>query len=50
MEGEDIMDLAKEFRLIDIAEKYWEAQLDNDEDGMKYWKQKMDEENPEGAV
>ncbi len=42
------MDLKKEFKLIEIANKYWEAQLKNDEEGMKYWKAIMDKENPSG--
>lgn len=42
------MDLKKEFELVAIAENYWDAKLKGDEEGMKYWKEKMDEENPEG--
>jgi hypothetical protein len=36
------MDLNKELALVEIANKYWEAKLSNDKEGMKYWGDFMD--------
>lgn len=44
------MGLEKELKLVEIADKYWDAELNGDEKAMKYWKAKMDEINPDGAT
>jgi len=36
------MDLSKQLKLVEIADKYWEAELNNDQEGMKHWKNLMD--------
>ncbi|MGN7300418.1 hypothetical protein [Ferdinandcohnia sp. SAFN-114] len=36
------MNLRKQLKLVEIPDKFWETELNNDQEGMKHWKDLMD--------